>query len=129
MGKGLTTNLSTTTPAAYTNTLVLQSKDQSDVRFALEFTNNSGQDIQTLNGRVLPGTKFYLVGTIEVPSGQTDDYKKRAFTKGYDTQGVVRISSLKDAYPYLPNLLEPRLEIGIKLIPNWIQSTTTNVPL
>lgn len=129
MGKGLTTNLSTTTPAAYTNTLVLQSKDQTDVRFALEFTNNSGQDIQTLNGRVLKGTKFYLVGTIEVPSGQTDDYKKRAFTKGYDTQGVVRISSLKDAYPYLPNLLEPRLEIGIKLIPNWIQSTTTNVPL
>lgn len=129
MGKGRAVNLSTTPPAAYTNTLVLQSKDQSDVRFALEFTNNSGQDIQTLNGRVLKGTKFYLVGTIEVPSGQTDDYKKRAFTKGYDTQGVVRISSLKDAYPYLPNLLEPRLEIGIKLIPNWIQSTTTNVPL
>ncbi len=129
MGKGRAANLSTTAPAAYTNTLVLQSKDQSDVRFALEFTNNSGQDIQTLNGRVLKGTKFYLVGTIEVPSGQTDDYKKRAFTKGYDTQGVVRISSLKDAYPYLPNLLEPRLEIGIKLIPNWIQSTTTNVPL
>jgi len=129
MGKGRTTNLSTTAPAAYTNTLVLQSKDQSDVRFALEFTNNSGQDIQTLNGRVLKGTKFYLVGTIEVPSGQTDDYKKRAFTKGYDTKGVVRISSLKDAYPYLPDLLEPRLEIGIKLIPNWIQSTTTNVPL
>ena len=129
MGKGRAVNLSTTPPAAYTNTLVLQSKDQSDVRFALEFTNNSEQDIQTLNGRVLKRTKFYLVGTIEVPSGQTDDYKKRAFTKGYDTQGVVRISSLKDAYPYLPNLLEPRLEIGIKLIPNWIQSTTTNVPL
>ncbi len=126
MGKGR--NLSTTAPA-YTNTLVLQSKNQTDVRFALEFTNNSEQDIQTLNGRVLKRTKFYLVGTIEVPSGQTDDYKKRAFTKGYDTQGVVRISSLKDAYPYLPDLLEPRLEIGIKLIPNWIQSTTTNVPL
>lgn len=129
MGKGRAADLSTTLPAAYTNTLVLQSKDQSDVRFALEFTNNSGQDIQTLNGRVLKRTKFYLVGTIEVPSGQTDDYKKRAFTKGYDTQGVVRISSLKDAYPYLPDLLEPRLEIGIKLIPDWIQSTTTNVPL
>jgi len=129
MGKGRTAKLSTTAPAAYTNTLVLQSKDDTDVRFALEFTNNSDQSFQTRNGIVLPGTKFYLVGTIEVPSGQTDDYKKRAFTKGYDTQGVVRISSLKDAYPYLPNLLEPRLEIGIKLIPNWIQSTTTNVPL
>ena len=128
MGKGRAANLSTN-PAAYTNTLVLQSKNQSDVRFALEFKNNSGKSFRSLNGTVYKDTKFYLVGSIEVPSGQTDDYKKRAFTKGYDTQGVVRISSLKDAYPYLPNLLEPRLEIGIKLIPNWIQSTTTNVPL
>jgi hypothetical protein len=129
MGKGRAADLSTTPPTAYTNTLVLQSKDQTDVRFALEFKNNSGKSFRSLNGTVYKDTKFYLVGSIEVPSGQTDDYKKRAFTKGYDTQGVVRISSLKDAYPYLPNLLEPRLEIGIKLIPNWIQSTTTNVPL
>lgn len=129
MGKARAADLSTAAPAAYTNTLVLQSKDQTDVRFALEFTNNSGKSFQTRNGTVLPDTKFYLIGTIEVPSGQTDDYKKRAFTKGYDTQGVVRISSLRDAYPYLPDLLEPRLEIGIRLIPNWIQSTSTNVPL
>ena len=116
-------------PTAYTNTLVFQTKDGQNVRFALEFTNNSGQDFMGSNGIVFKDTKFYLVGTIEVPVGQTDDWKKRAFTKSYTTRGTVRISSLKQAYTYLPDLLDPRLEIGIKLIPDWILSTPTVVPL
>lgn len=129
MGTATTASLSTATPTAYTNTLVFQTKDGENIRFALEFENNSGQDFKGCNGIVFDGTKFYLVGTIEVPVGQTDDWKKRAFTKGYTTQGTVRISSLKQAYTYLPDLLDPRLEIGIKLIPNWILSTPTVVPL
>lgn len=115
----------------YTNTLVLQTKDNENVRFALEFTNNSGEDFEGINGTVFNGTKFYLVGTIEVPAAvdQDKDFKKRVFTKNHITQGVVRISSLKEAYTYLPDLLDPRLEVGIQLVPNWIQVTTTNVPL
>lgn len=120
-----------TTPTQYTNTLVLQTKDNEKVRFALEFTNNSGEDFEGINGKVFNGTKFYLVGMIEVPAAvdQDKDFKKRVFTKNHITQGVVRISSLKEAYTYLPDLLDPRLEVGIQLVPNWIQVTTTNVPL
>lgn len=120
-----------TTPSQYTNTLVLQTKDDEKVRFALEFKNNSGQSFKGCNGTVFDGTKFYLVGTIEVPAvvDQDTDFKKRVFTKNHITQGVVRISSLKEAYTYLPDLLDPRLEVGIQLVPNWIQVTTTNVPL
>jgi len=120
-----------TTPSQYTNTLVLQTKDNENVRFALEFENNSGEDFEGINGKVFDGTKFYLVGTIEVPAvvDQDKDFKKRVFTKNHITQGVVRISSLKEAYTYLPDLLDPRLEVGIQLVPNWIQVTTTNVPL
>ena len=129
MGAAQSTTPTTATPSTYTNTLVLQSKDATDVRFALEFENNSGQDFEGRNGTVFNGTKFYLVGTIEVPNGETDDYKKRVFTKGYTTVGTVRITSLEEAYTYLPDLLDPRLEVGIKLITNWIQSSTTNVPL
>ena len=113
----------------YTHTLVLQSRDQAAVRFALEFENNSGQDFQGLDGTVRQGTKFYLVGTIDVSRAATEDYKKRAFTKGYITQGTVKITSLRQAHTYLPDLLDARLEIGVKLTTNWIQSTTTNVPL
>jgi hypothetical protein len=57
------------------------------------------------------------------------DYTRRVFTKDHITTGTVTISSLQNAYPYLPDLLDPRLEIGIKLVTDWIQSTTTNVPL
>ena len=119
-----------TTPSQYTNTLVLQTEDNKSVRFALEFENNSGQSFEGCNGTVFNGTKFYLVGQIQVPTEHGNiDYKKRVFTKNHITKGVVKISSLKDAYTYLPDLLDPRLEVGIQLIPSWIQSTTTNVPL
>ena len=115
----------------YTNTLVLQSKDGATVRFALEFTNDSGEDFEGANGIVFAGTKFYMVGTIEVTTGHTgdEDYMNRVFTKDRVTRGIVNISSLKQAYTYLPDLLDPRLEIGIKLVPEWIQATTTNVAL
>jgi hypothetical protein len=118
-----------TSSTKYTNTLVLQTKDGAPVRFAMEFTNNSGVDFQGINGTVFNGTKFYLVGQIKVPVDQDQDYKKRVFTKNHITKGVVTISSLKEAYTYLPDLLDPRLEVGIQLVPNWIQVTTTNVPL
>lgn len=119
------------TPAddQFTNTLVLQTKDGAPVRFAMEFTNDSGIDFQGINGTVFDGTKFYLVGQIKVPIDQEQDFQKRVFTKNHLTKGVITISSLKEAYTYLPDLLDPRLEVGIQLIPDWIQSTTINVPL
>ena len=129
MGDSKSEQLNTADPEKYASTLVFQTKDNVPVHFALEFLNNSGQDFQGADGRIFAGTKFYLIGTIEVTGGQAEDYKNRAFTKNYITQGTVRISSLKQAYPYLPDLLDPRLEIAIKLVPKWIQSTTTNVPL
>lgn len=119
------------TPAdnQFTNTLVLQTKDGAPVRFAMEFTNNSGIDFQGINGTVFNGTKFYLVGQIKVPIDQEQDFQKRVFTKNHLTKGVITISSLKEAYTYLPDLLDPRLEVGIQLIPDWIQSTSVSVPL
>lgn len=129
MGDSKSEQPNTDNPEKYASTLVFQTKDNVPVHFALEFLNNSGQDFQGADGRIFDGTKFYLIGTIEVTGGQAEDYKNRAFTKNYITQGTVRISSLKQAYPYLPDLLDPRLEIAIKLVPKWIQSTTTNVPL
>lgn len=129
MGDAIAEYPSTDNPEKYVNTLVFQTKDGENVRFALEFENNSGEDFTGCDGTVFAGTKFYLVGDIKVPTGQTNDWMKRVFTKNYTTQGTVRISSLKQAYTYLPDLLDPRLEIGIKLVPNWVLSTPTNVPL
>lgn len=129
LGDARSATPSTATPSKWSHTLVLQSKDKASVRFALEFKNNSGQAFQSLNGTVYKDAKFYLVGSIDVPDGQAEDYKQRVFTKGYYTQGTVRLSSLRQAYPYLPDLLDPRLEIGIRLVPDWTQATSTSVPL
>ena len=111
------------------STLAFQTIDYRNVRIALEFGNNSGADFEGVNGKVCNGTKFYIIGTINVREGETTEYLKRAFTKDFITKGTVNISSLEKVYNYLPDLLDPRLEIGVKLIPDWIQSTTTNVPL
>lgn len=129
LGDARSATPSTATPSKWSHTLVLQSKDKASVRFALEFKNNSGKSFRSLNGTVYKDTKFYLVGSIDVPDGQAEDYKQRVFTKGYYTQGTVRLSSLRQAYPYLPDLLDPRLEIGIRLVPDWTQATSTSVPL
>jgi hypothetical protein len=119
-----------TTTKVYSNTLVLQTNDGEGIRFALEFQNNS-TPFTGSNGTVAVNGKFYLVGTIQVTTGHAgaEAYKNRVFTKDYITQGIVKIESLKQAYTYLPDLMDPRLEVTLKLEPNWIQSTTTNVPL
>lgn len=119
------------TPTVFSNTLVLQTNDGKGIRFALEFQNNTTETFTGSNGTVAVGGKFYLVGTIQVTTGHagTEAYKNRVFTKDYITQGVVKIESLKQAYTYLPDLMDPRLEVTLKLEPDWIQSTTTNVPL
>ena len=120
-------------------TLVFQTPDSKDVRIALEFQNNSGANfngIETmdldghqLKSTIYNGTKFYLVGTIKLQSPTTDDYTKRVFTKHYITHATVKIKDLSQAHPYLPDLLDPRLEVGIVVEPKWIPADPTNVPL
>lgn len=120
-------------------TLVFQTPDSKDVRIALEFQNNSGADFDGIETRDLDGhrlkstiyngTKFYLVGTIKLQSPTTDDYTKRVFTKHYITHATVKIKDLSQAHPYLPDLLDPRLEVGIVVEPKWIPADPTNVPL
>ena len=128
MSLGASATSSSETPPTV-STLAFQTIDYRSVRIALEFSNNSGNDFEGVNGTVFNGTKFYIMGTINVREGESIDFLKRAFTKDFITKGTVTINSLEKVYNYLPDLLDPRLEIAVKLVPEWIQSTTTNVPL
>lgn len=120
-------------------TLVFQTPIDKDVRIALEFQNNSGanfEGIETmdldghpLKSTIFSGTKFYLVGTLNLPTPTTEDHTKRVFTKDYITYGKVIIKDLSQAHPYLPDLLDPRLEVGIEVELKWIPAEPTNVPL
>jgi hypothetical protein len=133
---GTACHLSTTDNQSIPSTLVLQSYDEEEVLIALEFENNSGTDFRGKGGVIYPGTKFYLMGKISpkdtnVTAGEDvpESVKQRVFTRDYVTIVNTEVKSLANAYNVLPNMLGGRLELGVELVPNWIQAKTTNVIL
>lgn len=111
------------------STLVLQSYDNEKVPVILEFENNTGYAFTGKDGTVYPGARFYLIGMTD-PDGQgTGDYANRVFTQDYITTMTMSVTSLAKAYTCMPDLLAPRLEIGVQVVTKWIQATTTNVEL
>ena len=113
-----------------TNTLVLQSYDHKKVPIVLEFQNNSDRDFQGFEGVVYRGTKFYLVGEIDPEEFSTDprtEIRDRVFTQDYITTLNLKVKALDKAYNVVPNLLSPRLEIGIELVSNWVSTTPEEI--
>lgn len=115
------------------NTLVLQSYDDEIVTIILEFENNSGVSFVGKDGTIYPNTKFYLIGKVNPKdASENKDVDGRVFTQDYITSVTMTMDkdkSLPNAYNVMPDLLTPRLEIGVQLVPQWIQVTPTNVPL
>ena len=114
----------------HTNTLVLQTYDHKKVPVALELTNNSGVDFKGSGSIILNGTKFYLVGEIDPEKFKDDsreEIRDRVFTQDYTTTLNIKVTSLEKAYNVVPNLLSPRLEIGILLTPKWVATTPDEV--
>lgn len=111
------------------NTLVLQSYDLEKVPVILEFENQTGNAFTGKNGIVYPGTRFYLIGMIDPKDKGTGAYANRVFTQDYTTAMSMSVTSLANAYTCMPDLLAPRLEVGVQVITKWIQATTTNVEL
>lgn len=122
--------LSTADETEFTQTLVLQSYTGRSLKLVLEFENNSDQDFYGYNGTVYRGTKFYLVGEVEPTIEENpNEYQNRVFTQDYVTTVNVTVTSLAKAYNVLPNLMSPRLEMGLELTPKWVQAETTDVIL
>lgn len=113
-----------------TNTLVLQTYDNKKVPVALEFINNSNKDFVGVDGIVYIGTKFYLVAEID-PSEFSEDprteIRDRVFTQDYTTTLNMKVTGLAKAYNVVPNLLSPRLELGIELVTKWVSTTPEEV--
>ena len=111
------------------NTLVLQSYDEEKVPVILELENNTGHRFHGKDGIIYPGTKFYLIAQLD-PAGMGEGAcANRVFTQDYTTKVSMQVTSLANAYSCMPDLLESRLEIGIQVVTEWIQSTTTTVKL
>jgi hypothetical protein len=121
---------STGDASQFINTLVLQTYDKKKVPVALELTNNSGVKFKGLGGDILNGTKFYLVGEIDPEIFKEDDrteIRDRVFTQDYTTTLNIKVSGLEKAYNVVPNLLSPRLEMGIELTPKWVATTPDEI--
>lgn len=119
------------------STLVLQSYDNEKVPVILELENKTGDKFTGKDGTVYPNTRFYLIGLIDPTTGvidssntdEDDDCDKRVFTMDHTTTISMSVSSLANAYTSMPDLLAPRLEVGVQVVTKWIQATTTNVEL
>lgn len=111
------------------NTLVLQSYDGEKVPVILEFENLTTHQFSGKDGMIYPDTKFYLVAQLD-PAGKGEGAcADRVFTQDYTTKVAMTITSLANAYSCMPDLLSPRLEIGVQVQTKWIQSTPTIVKL
>lgn len=125
--------LSNTDAEGCTNTLVLQSYEKNNVKIVLEFENRSGKKFMGHDGIVYPGTKFYLIGAVNPMYPTNADNKtvenvNRVFTQDYTTTFDVKIENFKNAYNVMPDLLAPRMEIGVK-VENWSTIRPTTVEL
>lgn len=115
-----------TTEQGPTHTLLLQSLEGKDVTVVLEFRNDSDTDFTGVDGIIYKGTKFYLVGQLILNEATGTD-KTRVFTQDQKTAVTLKVSGLAKAYNVMPNLLSPRLEIGVTLTTQWEQTTPTVV--
>ena len=113
-----------------TNTLVLQTYDNKKIPVVLEFINNSDQDFVGLDGIVYKGTKFYLVAEVdpaEATPGAPAATQDRVFTQDYTTTLNMKVTGLAKAYNVVPNLLSPRLELGVELVTKWVSTTPEEI--
>lgn len=120
---------SLTTEGYKTSTLVLQSYDNEKVPVILEFENNTGHAFVGKDGTVYPGARFYLIAMADPANKGEGDFAGRVFTQDYTTTMSMSVTSLAKAYTCMPDLLAPRLEVGVQVVTKWIQATTTNVEL
>ncbi|MBQ2210525.1 MAG: hypothetical protein II404_11265 [Prevotella sp.] len=113
------------------NTLVLQTYDDEKVPIVLEFENKTNQSFTGKDGIIYPDTKFYLIAQIDPDNGLNSNAETqgRVFTQDYTTTMTMNVTSLANAYSCMPDLLSPRLEIGVQVTTTWIQPTTTTVIL
>ena len=116
-----------TNESAKTNTLVLQTKPGEKVTVVLEFQNNSGKDFNGINGLIGQGTKFYLTASLD-PTGKNDNLPE-VFRQDRQTTVNFTVNSLANAWNVVPDLSDPRLEVGVSVETKWIQSTSTTVKM
>ena len=109
------------------HTLVLESTGkegevEEKIQVALEFINND-KDFTGETGIVPVGTKFYLIGELDASKYKTNDgYTNtggKVFKQDYITRAKFTIASLKHAINTIPDLRNPKVELGLSVDLSW----------
>ena len=106
--------------------LALPTTEGTNVNFALELTNNTGNAFTGVDGIVPDGAKFYLVGPLVPQAGKADN---KVFAQAYNTKANVTISSLAHAYNCIPDLKNPELELGLSVKLEWAEGLVQDVTI
>ena len=107
-------------------TLALATAAGEKVRFAIELTNNTGVAFTGVDGIVPAGARFYLVGELEP---QTSVANNRVFEQAYNTKANVTINSLAHAYNCIPDLKNPKLELGLSVNLEWSEGLVQDITI
>ena len=107
-------------------TLCMQTPENKEVYFALEFRNDTGQSFRGAEGRILPGHKFYLVGKLGFASDAAFD---KVFMKDRVTTVNCVIKTLRNAHCAVPDMGIPQLSLGVETEVSWKMSSPTTVML
>lgn len=107
-------------------TLALATAAGEKVRFAIELTNNTSVAFTGVDGIVPAGARFYLVGELEPQTGVANN---RVFEKAYNTKANVTINSLAHAYNGIPDLKNPKLELGLSVKLEWTEGLVDDVTI
>lgn len=106
--------------------LALPTTEGTNVNFALELTNNTGNAFTGVDGIVPDGAKFYLVGLLVPQAGKADN---KVFAQAYNTKANVTISSLAHAYNCIPDLKNPKLELGLSVNLEWTEGLVQDITI
>lgn len=112
--------------AIMAQSLALSTTAGTNVNFALELTNNTGKAFTGIDGIVPDGAKFYLVGQLVPQAGKADN---KVFAQAYNTKANVTISSLAHAYNCIPDLKNPKLELGLSVNLEWTEGLVQDVTI
>ena len=112
--------------AIMAQSLALSTTAGINVNFALELTNNTGNAFTGVDGIVPAGAKFYLVGKLVPQEGKADN---KVFAQAYNTKANVTITSLAHAYNCIPDLKNPKLELGLSVKLEWTEGLVQDVTI
>ena len=118
-----------TTEALANRTLVLETAENTEVKFAIEFIN-LGEAFRGFDGIVPTNCKFYLIGALKAnnaTAATAGTLLNQVFKQDFFTTVIANIGSLKNAYNVIPDLRAPKLELGLSVNLEWQEANTYTV--